>query len=197
MDMAALGSPCLVVIVDSPARRSALTSGSGMPKHCALNAPYIVMSDDDSVESFGSAIAGGAAAYLAQPVGVKELLMAARRLIAPLPSSPGVERRRRARRSLLIAIEVDARATGRHMEGWMLDVSGSGCRLEVPEPIPTGMCVRIVLHAGAHATEIALSAEVRWSRRIDSCRYYLGIRFTGTSALLAAKMLGAVPSGQT
>ncbi|MBN2369840.1 MAG: PilZ domain-containing protein [Vicinamibacteria bacterium] len=197
LDTGALDPPNLIVIVDSPARWRAPVGGRIVPGHPASSVPCIIVSDDDSVESYGSAIARGAAAHLTYPVGAMELLEAARRLSVRSTSSPGSEKRLRVRRCLLIAIKVDVRATGRCMDGWMLDASGGGCRIELPETIPPGTSVRIMLYAGARATQIALSAEVRWSQRTESSRRLLGVRFVGTSALLAAKMLGTVPSGQT
>jgi CheY-like chemotaxis protein len=197
LNVGELNPPRLIVVVSSQATRGSQASGIVIPAHPALSAPCIVVSDDDSVESFGSAIAKGAAAYLTQPISVSALLEAARRLTALSGPTPGDEKRRRTRRPVLIAIEVDSRATGRRLGGWMIDISGTGCRIELSEPIPVGASVRIVLHSGACTTDVALSAEVRWNQRADPRRHLLGIRFTGTSVLLAAKMLGAVPSGQT
>ena len=50
--------------------------------------------------------------------------------------------------------------------------------------------VRIILHGHEDSTHVALGAEVRWHRVAPSGTHVVGVRFTGTTALLAGKLLG-------
>jgi hypothetical protein len=81
--------------------------------------------------------------------------------------------------------------------GQIVDVSGSGCRIELPEPVGVGDAVRIILQGHEGSTHVALGAEVRWHRQAPDGTHVAGLRFTGTTALLAGKILGFVSSGMT
>jgi hypothetical protein len=57
--------------------------------------------------------------------------------------------------------------------------------------------VRIILHGHEDSTHVALGAEVRWHRVAPSGVHVVGVRFTGTTALLAGKLLGFASTGMT
>lgn len=81
--------------------------------------------------------------------------------------------------------------------GHFNDVSGSGCRVEVPMTLKPGDMLRVILHSQDASTHVALGVEVRWVRASPTGTTEAGCRFTGTTALLAGKMLGFVSSGLT
>ena len=83
------------------------------------------------------------------------------------------------------------------MPGQIVDVSGGGCRVELREPLEKGDLVRVVLHGAEDTTHLTLGAEVRWHRTTPDGVTVAGLRFTGTTALLASKVLGMVPITST
>jgi hypothetical protein len=57
--------------------------------------------------------------------------------------------------------------------------------------------VRVILHANDASTHVALGGEVRWHKLAAPGRYQIGVRYTGTTALMAGKLLGFVSTGAT
>ena len=94
-------------------------------------------------------------------------------------------------------VDVDIRARKLRVPGQLLDASGSGCRIEVTEELAVGELVRVILHGHEDSTHVALGAEVRWHRVAPTGVHELGVRFTGTTALLAGKLLGFASTGLT
>ena len=152
---------------------------------------------DADIESFSEAISKGAAAYLVKPVNAEELVAVAHKLSGWLSSNDRTEKRRRLRRPLVMKVEVDLRARKLRVPGQIIDVSGGGCRVELGEKIEKGDLVRVILHGADDSTHMALGAEVRWTGQAADGTWVAGLRFTGTTALLASKVLGFVHTGQT
>ena len=74
------------------------------------------------------------------------------------------------------------------------DVAQSEARLALAQ----GDLLRVILHSQDASTHVALGVEVRWSKPgANGGVTVAGCRFTGTTALLAGKMLGFVSSGLT
>jgi CheY-like chemotaxis protein len=170
-------------------RREALKR---LATHPALQGiPLVILSYDADIDSFSDAIARGAAAYLVKPVSPEELVEVARRISGWMGSSDRSEKRRRLRRPLLMKVEIDIRSKKQRVLGSMDDASGGGCRLELKQEIPKGELIRIILHAHQGSTHVALGGEVRWHRLApDGVTHVIGVRFTGTTAVMAAKLLG-------
>ena len=91
----------------------------------------------------------------------------------------------------------EIRARKIRVPGHLIDVSSSGCRVELAEPVEKGGLLRVILHGTDDSTHMALGAEVRWAFQAADGTWVAGLRFTGTTALLASKVLGFVPTGQT
>jgi hypothetical protein len=83
------------------------------------------------------------------------------------------------------------------LAGQLIDVSGGGCRIEVTEAVAVGESIRIILHGYDASTYVALGADVRWYREGADGAHLIGCRFSGTTALLAGKLLGFVTSTGT
>jgi hypothetical protein len=98
---------------------------------------------------------------------------------------------------LLLKVEIDIRARRMRVPGQTLDVSSSGCRVELGEPLTAGDLVRVILHGPSETTHLALGAEVRHHQVLADGTHVAGLKFTGTTALLAAKLLGFVHTGAT
>lgn len=190
--------PRLLVIDDSGHREERGASLRRLEAHPVLKGvPIMVLAYDADIESFTDAITRGVAAYLVKPVSGQELVLVARRLSGWTGTSEQSERRKRLRRPLIMKVEVDIRARKVRVPGQLVDASGSGCRIELAEELAPGDLVRIILQAHEASTHVALGAEVRWHRVAPDGTHVAGLRFTGTTALLAGKILGFVSSGMT
>ncbi|HXB54971.1 MAG TPA: PilZ domain-containing protein [Vicinamibacteria bacterium] len=190
--------PHLLVLDDASGHPQLRETFQRLRSHPALHGvPFVILSYDAGIETFSDAISKGAAAYLLKPVSPEELVSAAHKITGWLSSSDRTERRRRMRRPLLMKVEIDIRARRIRVPGQTLDVSSSGCRVELGEPLAVGDLVRVILHGPSETTHLALGAEVRQHRVLADGTHVAGLRFTGTTALLAAKLLGFVHTGAT
>lgn len=190
--------PHLVILDDSGGREDRQAHQSFLLHHPNLRGvPLLIVAYDADIDSYSGAISKGAAAYLVKPVAPEELVLAAQRLSGWMGASDRTEKRRRLRRPLLMKVDVDIRSRKVRVPGQMLDASGTGCRVEVAEEIARGELVRVILHAHEDSTHVALGAEVRWHRVSEDGAHLLGLKFTGTTALLAGKILGFASTGST
>lgn len=193
-----LTPPRLMVLDDSTTPEARTAALRQIRHHPPLQGvPLLVLAYDADIDSYSTAITKGAAAYLIKPVDPEELLAVARRLSGWTGHSDKTERRRRLRRPLLMKVEVEVRSRKVKLPGTMVDASGGGCRVELSEEVPKGELVRVILHTHDTTTHLALGAEVRWYNRAPSGVHVIGVRFTGTTAMLAGKLLGFVSSGMT
>ena len=90
-------------------------------------------------------------------------------------------------------MDVEVRARQLTVPGQIVDVSGTGCRVELKEPLEKGEAVRLTLYGVEGSTNLTLGGEVRWQRVAPDGTYVVGAKFTGTAAVLAGRMLGTVP----
>jgi CheY-like chemotaxis protein len=191
-------TPRLLLLDDSSGREVRGASLRRLHAHPALKGvPILVLAYDADIESFTEALTRGVAAYLVKPVSGGELVQVAKRLSGWADASGHTERRRRLRRPLIMKVEVQIRQRKLNVMGQIVDVSGGGCRIELPEPLDVGETIRIILQGHEGSTHVALGAEVRWHRVAPDGTHVAGLRFTGTTALLAGKILGFVSSGMT
>ena len=189
--------PHLIVLDDSGTRPERMATLRRLQAHPALKGvPVVMLAYDSDIDSFTDAITKGASAYLVKPVGPDELVAVARRLLGWVGSADHTERRRRGRRPLIVKVEVHLRAKKTRVMGQLLDVSGTGCRVEMPLEVGTGDLLRLVLQGQDDSTHVALGVDVRWCRPAKRA-FVAGCRFTGTTALLAGKLLGFVSSSMT
>jgi CheY-like chemotaxis protein len=193
-----LQEPHLLVLDDASNREQRSASLRRLAAHPALKGvPVLVLAYDADIESFTDALTKGVAAYLVKPVSAAELVDVAKRLSGWMAASDRTERRRRLRRPLIMKVEIDIRSRKVRVPGQMVDVSGSGCRVELAEPLEVGEAVRVILQGHEGSTHVALGAETRWHTVAPDGSHQAGLRFTGTTALLAGKILGFVSSGMT
>jgi two-component system, chemotaxis family, chemotaxis protein CheY len=192
-----LAPPKLVVIDDSGTRPERMATLRRLQAHPALKGvPILMLAYDSDIDSFTDAITKGTSAYLVKPVGPDELVIVARRLSGWVGTIDHTERRRRSRRPLIVKVEVHLRARETRVMGQILDVSGTGCRVEIPAEVQKGELLRLVLQGQDDSTHVALGVDVRWCRPSKGV-FLAGCRFTGTTALLAGKLLGFVSMGAT
>jgi CheY-like chemotaxis protein len=153
--------------------------------------PVIVLSRCVDIDSFSNAVTLGAAAYLVKPVDAAELAEVAGRLARWRQGTAQGGRRLARRRPLFIDVDLEPAARAAPMRGRLLDVSASGCRVEVPAPgLSAGEALRVIPRALSDTTGIALGAQVRWRRKVPGGAQVAALRFNGTSALLAGRIFG-------
>ena len=183
--------PRLVFLDDGSAREERMASFTNIRAHPPLvGVPVVVLAYDADMDSFSAAITRGAAAYLVKPLAAEEAVAVAHKISGWLCSSDRTEKRRRLRRPLLMRIDV---AIGGHdgvVPGQIVDASGSGCRIELARPLARGEAVRLTLHGVDGSTDLALAAEVRWHRVAPDGTHVAGVKFVGTAAVLAGRLLG-------
>jgi CheY-like chemotaxis protein len=190
--------PALVVLDDAGPRTARVETLRRLRHHPALvGVPVAILAYDDDIDSYGEAITKGAAAYLVKPVNTDELLDAARKLTGWMGAADRTEKRRRLRRPLLMKVEIEIRARKIKVPGEIVDVSGGGCRIELKERLEVGDHLRIELHGHGATTHVVLGGEVRWLSVGEDGTQVAGMKFTGTTALLAGKILGFVSTGMT
>ncbi len=190
--------PHLAILDDASNRTERMANFRRLQVHPAMaGVPVVVLAYDADIESFSEAISKGAAAYLVKPVSAEELVAVAHKLSGWLRSSDRTEKQRRLRRPLLMKVEIDIRARKVRVPGQLIDVSGGGCRIELGERLEQRDLVRVILRGTDDSTHMALGAEVRWARQAPEGSWVAGLRFTGTTALLASKVLGFVHTGMT
>jgi CheY-like chemotaxis protein len=175
------------------AQRARLSSFDRIRAQPALaGVPVVMLAPDADIESYSAVIERGAAAYLVKPAAAEEVVRIAHKISGWLSSNDRTERRRRLRRPLVM--QVDAELAGRApVPGQIVDVSSGGCRVELPAPVTEGEAAKLTVRGLESPSVAALSAEVRWRRETQGGAQLVGMRFTGTSAAFAGRLLGAVP----
>ena len=94
------------------------------------------------------------------------------------------------RRPLLLRVDVEVAGRDGVVPGQIVDVSGSGCRIELKQPLEKGNAVRLTLYGVEGSIDLSLAAEVRWQRVAPDGTQVAGVKFTGTAAVLAGRLLG-------
>jgi CheY-like chemotaxis protein len=185
--------PQIVVLDDASRREQRMATFANLRSHVALiGAPVVVLAYDGDMESFSGAITRGAAAYLRKPVAPEEIVSIVHRITGWLSSVDRTEKRRRLRRPLLMRIDLAVEGHDGDAPGEIVDVSRKGCRVEVTRPVARGDHVRLTLHGLEGSTDLALGGEVRWGHPLPDGRHVAGVQFTGTSAVLASRILGTL-----
>ena len=185
--------PQIVILDDSHAREERMATFANLRSFPPLaGVPVVVLAPDADMDSFSAAITRGAAAYLVKPVAAEELVSVTHKISGWLRSSDRTEKRRRLRRPLHMRVDVEVAGRPGVVPGEIVDVSGTGCRVELREPLQKGDAVRLTLYGVEASTDLSLGAEVRWQRQTAAGTHIAGVRFTGTSAVLAGRLLGSL-----
>ena len=192
-----LALPRLVVLARGGPRAEREATQVRLLSHPALHgAPLLVVAPETDVDSYGGALARGAAAYVSADTGPAEVRDLALRLVRAgdrrwdSGTRPVSVDRRGRRRPLLLKVEVEDRARNTRLAGHIVDVGFSGCRLELADPLPKGTPVGLQLLAYRETTGIMLAGSVRWTRPGDGGTHLVAVRFNGTSAIMARRLFG-------
>jgi CheY-like chemotaxis protein len=185
--------PQIVILDDSASREERMASFANLRSHPPLaGVPVVVVAYDADIDSFSTAITRGAAAYLVKPLAAEEIVAVAHKISGWLRSSDRTEKRRRLRRPLLLRVDVEIAGREGVFPGQIVDVSGSGCRIELKQPVDKGDTVRLTLYGVEGSIDLSLHAEVRWQRRAADGSQVAGVKFKGTAAVLAGRLLGTL-----
>lgn len=185
--------PQIVILDDSASREERMASFANLRAHGPLaGVPIVVLAYDADIDSFSTAITRGASAYLVKPVAAEEIVAVAHKISGWLRSSDRTEKRRRLRRPLLLRVDVEVAGRDGVTPGQIVDVSGSGCRIELKQPVERGNTVRLTLYGVEGSIDLSLGAEVRWERKAPDGTQVAGVKFTGTAAILAGRLLGTL-----
>jgi len=185
--------PRLVILDDSGSREERMATFANLRAHGPLaGVPVVVLAYDADIESFSTAITRGSAAYLVKPLVAEEVVAVAHKVSGWLRSTDRTEKRRRLRRPLILRVDVEIAGREGVFPGQIIDVSGSGCRIELKQPVEKGDSVRLTLYGVEGSTNLTLAAEVRWQRPAHDGTQVAGVKFTGTAAVLAGRLLGTV-----
>ncbi|HEX9186091.1 MAG TPA: PilZ domain-containing protein [Vicinamibacteria bacterium] len=185
--------PQVVVLDDSSAREERMATFANLKAFPALaGVPVVILALDADMDSFSAAITRGAAAYLVKPAAAEEVVAVAHKVSGWLRSGDRTEKRRRLRRPLLMRVDVEVIGREGVVRGQIVDVSGTGCRVELQGPVEKGDGVRLTLYGVEGSTDLSLGAEVRWQRRAPDGTQVAGVKFTGTAAVLAGRLLGTL-----
>ncbi len=185
--------PQVVILDDSSAREERMATFANLRSHGPLaGVPIVILALDGDMDSFSAAITTGAAAYLVKPVSAEEVVAVAHKISGWLRSADRTEKRRRLRRPLLMRVDVQVAGGGNPVPGRIVDASGTGCRIELNEPIERGAEVRLTLYGVEGSTDLSLGGEVRWQRRAPDGTHVAGVKFTGTAAVVAGRLLGTL-----
>jgi CheY-like chemotaxis protein len=183
----------VVVLDDSSAREERMATFANLKAFPALaGVPVVILALDADMDSFSAAITRGAAAYLVKPVAAEEVVAVTHKISGWLGSGDRTEKRRRLRRPLLMRVDVEVIGREGVVRGQIVDVSGTGCRVELQGPVEKGDAVRLTLYGVEGSTDLSLGAEVRWQRRAPDGTQVAGVKFTGTAAVLAGRLLGTL-----
>jgi CheY-like chemotaxis protein len=184
--------PRIVILDDSGSREERMASFANVRAHGPLaGVPVVVMAYDADIDSFSTAITRGASAYLVKPVAAEEVVAVAHKISGWLQSSDRTEKRRRLRRPLLLRVDVEVAGRPGVVPGQIVDVSGSGCRVELQEPVEKGDSVTLTLYGVEGSIDLSLGGEVRWHRQAGA-GHVAGVKFKGTAAVLAGRLLGTM-----
>jgi len=190
--------PTLLILDDNGTAEERKATQKRLQKHPAfIGVPLLILAYDADIDSYTGALTRGAAGYLVKPANADEFTAAAQKLCDWKRNADRSEKRRRLRRPLLMKVDIDIRARKLRVPGELVDASGAGCRIELKEELAIGDLVRVILHGHEDSTHVALGAEVRWQRVTPAGLHVVGVRFTGTTALLAGKLLGFASTGMT
>jgi ActR/RegA family two-component response regulator len=185
--------PQVAILDDSSSRDERMASFANLRTHSPLaGVPVVVLAYDADIDSFSAAVTRGAAAYLVKPVPAEEVVAVAHKISGWLRSSDRTEKRRRLRRPLLLRVDVEIAGRESVVPGQIIDVSGTGCRVEMKAAVEKGSPVRLTLYGVEGSTDLTLGAEVRWHRQAPDETHVLGVKFTGTAAVLAGRILGTL-----
>ena len=185
--------PQIVILDDSSGRDERMASFANLRSHPPLSGvPVVILAYDADIDSFSAGITRGAAAYLVKPAAAEEVVAVAHKISGWLRSTDRTEKRRRLRRPLLLRVDVEIAGREGVVPGQIVDVSGSGCRVELKQAVEKGNPVRLTLYGVEGSTDLSLGAEVRWHRQAPDGTHVAGVKFTGTAAVLAGRLLGTL-----
>jgi hypothetical protein len=87
----------------------------------------------------------------------------------------GQDKRVHDRTGLVLPLRVEF--AGRSLEGESIDISVGGVRVSLPEEVPFGTKVKVLLVLPTLGEETTLDADVRWTQKDPSGWFIVGLQF--------------------
>jgi DNA-binding response OmpR family regulator len=126
--------------------------------------PVVVLTAAGGYSSFVRGVREGAVAYILKPFGFHELLSTCERILRAAPDrppAPAAERRRDARRILVVQVLLSS--DNFLAVGELANISAGGVQVDLSEAVLPGTPLRIAFHIPGEGSAFSLHGRVQWS----------------------------------
>jgi CheY-like chemotaxis protein len=125
--------------------------------------PVVIVTARTDYGTFARGVREGGAAFVCKPFRFHELVATCQRLMLPGGRpSPGAERRREARRTLMVEVKVLSRDRAPIALGELVNLGPGGAQVDLGVPLELGDSVRVAFHIPGGETRLSIAGEVRW-----------------------------------
>lgn len=132
--------------------------------------PVLVLTAHGGYDSFTRLAREGVAAYMSKPFSLHELLSVCATILAKETpeSASGQERRRAARRALMVEVKVVlSQQTGAVAVGELLNLSRTGAQVNLGVPLEPGDRVSVGFRFPGREPLLSLESRLEWRRPLD------------------------------
>jgi CheY-like chemotaxis protein len=130
--------------------------------------PVLVLTGLVDYPTFVRAVREGAAAFMIKPFRFQELIGLCQRILAAAREPPDEERRGSRRRLLITDVDLLSAQGSPLARGDLVNVSGSGARLDLGVPLDEGHRVSLALNVPGQIRPFRLEASVLWQRPVPT-----------------------------
>jgi CheY-like chemotaxis protein len=125
--------------------------------------PVVIVTARTDYGTFTRGVQEGGAAFVCKPFRFHELVATCQRLMLPGGRpSPGAERRRDARRTLMVEVKVLSRERAPIALGELVNLGPGGAQVDLGIPLEMGDSVRVAFHIPGGDTPLSIEGQVRW-----------------------------------
>jgi CheY-like chemotaxis protein len=144
--------------------------------------PVVIVTARTDYGTFTRGVREGGAAFVCKPFRFHELVATCQRLMLPWERpTPGAERRRDPRRTLMVEVEVLSRDRAPIALGELVNLGPGGAQVDLGVPLEMDDVVRVAFHVPGGETPLSLAGQVRW--RTPAPRGHAhGLKFQDVSA---------------
>lgn len=146
--------------------------------------PVVVLTARGDYGSFARSVREGIAAYVIKPFGIQELVSTCARVLSTVARRPlavSDERRRESRRPLLVEVKVLSKDRKPFAKGDLVNLSGTGARVDLETPLELGERVRLAFHIPGTGSPTSLEGEIRWRSPLPD-GFAFGLAFSNLTA---------------
>ena len=142
--------------------------------------PVIVLTAHGGYDTFARLAREGVAAYMSKPFSLRELLRVCSKTIADAEAggaAPTSDRRRIARRPLMVEVKVLAPLAGPSAIGQLVNLSSGGAQVDLAVPLEPGEQVSISFRVPGEGPPLGLEGRVEWRAEAEH-GFAHGVLFT-------------------